>query len=263
MLYLGHRLSFVFNAQKNFQFFKKGSVIPNIECRNFVVPAPVAKDQLCDLMLFKGGATGRPGSVDSKSSVSDFMPDEQERHSSIYSSVMNCLWKEHHFFFIDTPGYAEFAGEVASAMRQADAALVVIDDTDGKQVGTARDWKLKTAPDSPLRFRQSPQGTLRFQKHLGKSQEHGRNVIIRCITRRQGDSFKARGLCCSIWRSPRKIDEVPPQPLLSPGRPRRLMPATMRGKITDAENPKGMVRLCTDLCNIPVFAGSSSRTSIT
>ena len=65
------------------------------ECRNFVVAghSGSGKTTLCELMLFKGGAIPRPGSVDAKNTVSDFMADEQEKGSSIYSTVMNCKWK--------------------------------------------------------------------------------------------------------------------------------------------------------------------------
>ena len=114
------------------------------ECRNFVVAghSGSGKTTLCELMLFKGGAIPRPGSVDAKNTVSDFMADEQEKGSSIYSTVMNCKWKGDEYFFIDTPGYGEFVGEYVAAVREADAALVVVDAVDGPQIGTARAWKL-------------------------------------------------------------------------------------------------------------------------
>ena len=99
------------------------------ECRNFVIAghAGSGKSTLSELMLYKAGAIGRPGTVDAKNTVSDFMADEQERRASIYSTCMNCMWKNNQFFFVDTPGYGEFIGQAAAAVRAADAALVVID----------------------------------------------------------------------------------------------------------------------------------------
>ena len=113
------------------------------DCRNFVVAghAGSGKTSLCDLMLYKAKAVDRLGSVPKKTSISDFTPEEQEREASLFASVMNCKWKDWHFFMSDAPGYGEFAGEMLSSMRAADSVLVVLDGVDGPQVGTARAWK--------------------------------------------------------------------------------------------------------------------------
>ena len=86
--------------------------------RNFVVVghAGAGKTALADLMLFKAGAVSRQGSVDNGTSVSDFRKEEQERKSSIYSAVLNCAWKDGHFFFVDTPGSTDFCGEALNAI---------------------------------------------------------------------------------------------------------------------------------------------------
>ena len=153
------------------------------ECRNFVIAGHCGsgKTALSDMMLFKAKAVDRAGSVDQKTSISDFAPDEQEKGSSIYTSALNCAWKDCHFFFLDTPGYGEFVGECASAMRAADAALVVLDGTDGPQVGTARAWKLARQRDIPRfglinrldRERADFRGTLEKMR-----ENHGRNVVL-------------------------------------------------------------------------------------
>ena len=77
------------------------------QIRNFVVAGHngSGKTTLCDLMLYKAGAVDRLGSVDAKTSVSDFTPDEQDKRSSIYASFMHCDWKDHKLFLTDTPGY--------------------------------------------------------------------------------------------------------------------------------------------------------------
>ncbi|WP_302812906.1 GTP-binding protein, partial [Victivallis vadensis] len=153
------------------------------ECRNFVIAghAGSGKSTLSELMLYKAGAIGRPGTVDAKNTVSDFMADEQERRASIYSTCMNCMWKNNQFFFVDTPGYGEFIGQAAAAVRAADAALVVIDAIDGPQVGTARAWKMTKERRIP-RFalvnrldkeRADFKATLEVMRG-----NHGRSVII-------------------------------------------------------------------------------------
>lgn len=114
--------------------------------RNFVVAghSGAGKTSLCDLMLYKANAVDRLGSVDSKTSVSDYTADEQEKHSSIYASYLNCAWRDQHFFFTDTPGYGEFVGEVISAFRASGMAMIVVDGEQGIEFGTARAWKFAT-----------------------------------------------------------------------------------------------------------------------
>ncbi len=111
--------------------------------RNFVVAGhgSAGKTTLCDLMLYKSKAVDRPGSVDNGTSYSDFSPDEQEKHSSIYASYLNCPWRDQHFFFTDTPGYGEFVGEVISSYRASGMAVIVVDGVGGIGSGTVRAWK--------------------------------------------------------------------------------------------------------------------------
>ena len=112
--------------------------------RNFVVAghSGAGKTTLCDLMLYKAKAVDRLGSVDNGTSFSDFSPDEQEKHSSIYASYLNCPWHDQHFFFTDTPGYGEFIGEVISSFRASGMAVIVLDGVKGMESGAARAWKL-------------------------------------------------------------------------------------------------------------------------
>ena len=111
--------------------------------RNFVVAGHngCGKTTLCDLMLYKAGAVDRLGSVDAKTSISDFSPDEQEKRSSIYSSYLNCNWDGIQMFFTDTPGYGEFVGEVISSFRSCGFALLVADGVEGIEIGFSRAWK--------------------------------------------------------------------------------------------------------------------------
>jgi len=121
------------------------------ETRNFVVAghSGCGKTSLCDLMLFKAGAVERLGSVDQKTSISDYTPEEQEKQASIYSSPLNCTWKGKNLFFVDTPGYAEFIGETIAPMSIADSLLLVVDAVEGLQVGSTRAWKIARRLNMP------------------------------------------------------------------------------------------------------------------
>ncbi len=116
--------------------------------RNFTLAghAGAGKTTLADLMLFKAGAVPRLGSVDQKTSVSDFRPEEQERKCSLYSAALNCPWKDSHFYFMDTPGSADFCGEAIAAQSVADAVIIVVDAVAGIGPGTLR--ALKQAKNS-------------------------------------------------------------------------------------------------------------------
>ncbi len=99
------------------------------------------KTSLVDAALYDSGATTRQGRVDEGSSISDFDPDELKRRMSLNAKVLPVEWKDAKINLIDTPGYADFAGEVKAALRVADAALVVVTAEKGVEVGTELTWQ--------------------------------------------------------------------------------------------------------------------------
>ncbi len=100
------------------------------------------KTILCDAMLFNGNATSRIGSIDGASTISDYTEEEKSRQISISASALHCKWDNAFLFLIDTPGSADFFGEVISALRVCDNAVLVVDGLSGVEVGTAKLWKL-------------------------------------------------------------------------------------------------------------------------
>lgn len=114
--------------------------------RNVAVVAHggAGKTTLVEAMLYTAGVTTRMGRVEDGNTVSDFDPDEARRTMSISSSVAPLEWKETKINLIDTPGYSDFVGEMYSAMRVADSALIVVDASSPVEVGTETAWKLAT-----------------------------------------------------------------------------------------------------------------------
>ncbi len=92
-------------------------------------------------MLFKAGAVPRLGNVDAGTSISDFRKEEQEHKGSIYSAILNCKWKDGHFFFVDTPGSIDFCGDSMNAIEAADMLVLVVDASTGIGPGTMRAWR--------------------------------------------------------------------------------------------------------------------------
>ncbi|HEY8325212.1 MAG: elongation factor G [Ktedonobacterales bacterium] len=98
------------------------------------------KTSLVDAALYDAGAVTRQGRVDDGSSVSDTDPDEQKRRMSINLTVLPLEWRESKVTFLDTPGTADFVGEVMAGLRVADAALLVVSAEKGVEVGTQLAW---------------------------------------------------------------------------------------------------------------------------
>ena len=92
-------------------------------------------------MLFASGAVARLGSPDQATATMDFEPEEQRRKISINLGV---AFAEHNGFkinILDAPGFFDFAGQVASGLRAAEGAVVVVGPTPQLAVGTEVAWE--------------------------------------------------------------------------------------------------------------------------
>jgi elongation factor G len=107
------------------------------------------KTSLVDAALYDSGAANRIGRVDEATSVSDSDPDEIKRGMSINLSVIPVEWRHNKINFLDTPGYADFVGEVMAAIRVADAALIVVSADKGAEIGTELVWKYANSDQLP------------------------------------------------------------------------------------------------------------------
>src|SRR3990170_2204143 len=87
------------------------------------------------------GVTTRLGKVDDGTSILDTDPEEQKRRISINVALAALTHEDTKINFLDTPGFADFAGDQKAALRVADSALVVLDGSAGIQVGTQLVWQ--------------------------------------------------------------------------------------------------------------------------
>ncbi|MCM8801329.1 MAG: elongation factor G [Candidatus Omnitrophica bacterium] len=104
--------------------------------------AQSGKTTLSEAILYFCKATNRKGSVIDGTTVSDYSFDEIERKSSINSSFLYCDYEGMRLQLVDTPGYADFWGEVISGIRAVDSAILLVDAASGVEVGTERAWQL-------------------------------------------------------------------------------------------------------------------------
>jgi len=100
------------------------------------------KTILSEAMLDVAGVTSRFGTIEDGTTASDYEPEEVRRQGSTQTSIVPVPWRDHKINIIDTPGYADFRGEVASGMRVADGAILVIAGPAGIEVGAQQMWDL-------------------------------------------------------------------------------------------------------------------------
>ena len=100
------------------------------------------KTSIAEALMYAAGVTTRLGNVTDGNTVTDYVPEEIDRQSSISLAVAPIDWHGYKINVIDTPGYSDFIGEVRSALRAADLALFVVSGNDGVEVQTEVIWKL-------------------------------------------------------------------------------------------------------------------------
>ncbi len=98
------------------------------------------KTSLTEALLFGAGAIDRLGKVDEGTTTSDYDQDEVKRKISINASLAPCEWKNTKINFIDTPGYADFVGDVKGAFRVVEGSVIVVCAVSGIEVGSESAW---------------------------------------------------------------------------------------------------------------------------
>ncbi|MFZ0665148.1 MAG: elongation factor G [Acidimicrobiales bacterium] len=100
------------------------------------------KTTLAEALLAKTGAIQRQGRVEDGNTVSDFEPEEVKRHLSVSLSMAPFNVADVKVNLIDTPGYADFFGEVRAACSVVDLVVVVVSAVEGVEAQTVAAWRL-------------------------------------------------------------------------------------------------------------------------
>ena len=98
------------------------------------------KTTLLEAALLSTGVISRLGRVEDGNTVSDYDKMEIEKGYSISASVVPVEYKKMKINFIDTPGYFDFVGDVNSALRACESAVILVDAFSRIQVGTEKAW---------------------------------------------------------------------------------------------------------------------------
>jgi elongation factor G len=99
------------------------------------------KTSLIDALCFVSGSSKRHGNVGDGTALTMHTPEEQAHQISIQLTPAFAEHLDTKINLLDTPGYLDFTGEALSAVRVADAAIIVLSATSGVEVGTERVWK--------------------------------------------------------------------------------------------------------------------------
>ncbi|BCG05147.1 hypothetical protein PPGU19_097150 (plasmid) [Paraburkholderia sp. PGU19] len=117
--------------------------VPIAGIRNIGVIAHIdaGKTTITDRILFHTGRTHRLGSVDSGTTVTDWMAQERERGITIVAAAISAQWRDCMINLIDTPGHIDFTAEVQRSLRVLDGAVVVFDAVHGVQPQSETVWR--------------------------------------------------------------------------------------------------------------------------
>lgn len=98
------------------------------------------KTTLTEALLVATGAVSRPGSVEEGTTVTDYDDVELRQQRSIGLAVAPLTWDGIKVNILDTPGYADFVGDLRAGLRAADAALFVVSATEAIDGTTRMIW---------------------------------------------------------------------------------------------------------------------------
>ncbi|MFF8543343.1 elongation factor G-like protein EF-G2 [Streptomyces werraensis] len=98
------------------------------------------KTTLVEALALTAGAVNRAGRVEDGGTVSDHDEIEHRQQRSVQLSLVPVEWNGIKVNLLDTPGYADFVGELRAGLRAADAALFVVSAADGVDGSTRMVW---------------------------------------------------------------------------------------------------------------------------
>ncbi|MGW0704724.1 elongation factor G-like protein EF-G2 [Streptomyces sp. NPDC002643] len=107
------------------------------------------KTTLVEALALTAGAVNRAGRVEDGGTVSDYDEIEHRQQRSVQLSLVPVEWDGYKINLLDTPGYADFVGELRAGLRAADAALFVVSASDGVDGSTRMVWEECAAVGMP------------------------------------------------------------------------------------------------------------------
>lgn len=110
------------------------------------------KTTLAESMLHEAGVIKRRGTIESKNTVSDFMPVELNLGYSVFPTVFHAEWNNKKLNIIDCPGSDDFVGGAITALNVTDQAVILINGQYGPEVGTQNNFRYTEKLKKPVIF---------------------------------------------------------------------------------------------------------------
>ena len=138
-------------------------------------------------------ASNKPkGSIEKGNTISDYMPEEKAKLSSIRMSVIRLEYNDYIFNLIDIPGNDDFIGEAIAAMNVVKGAILVIDAVNGIEVETIKHWNMLRKNNIPtiIYVNKMDKEGIHFENILNEIRDKlGKNAIPFCYPMGHNDGF--------------------------------------------------------------------------
>ena len=108
------------------------------------------KTTLSEAVLYHGKAIRAKGRVDHRDSFLDADAVEKQRGITVFSGQAAFSLEENQYYLVDTPGHADFAGEMERTLGVLDYAVLVVSAADGVQGHTVTLWRLLEKNQIPV-----------------------------------------------------------------------------------------------------------------
>ena len=100
------------------------------------------KTTLVESLCFTSGGIDKKGEIEKKTTISDYLADEQRKQCSISTSIVPIYHNGHKINLIDLPGNDDFVTESLGVTRIVKGAVLVVDASCKVQVGTIKAWNM-------------------------------------------------------------------------------------------------------------------------
>ena len=150
------------------------------------------KTSLSESLAYISGAIDKKGSIEKKTTISDYTPEEHAKQSSLTTGLVPVEFKDSKINFLDAPGADEMIGDITYALSAANAAVLVVDASSGVQVGTERMWieiKKRNMP-AMIFVNKMDKENIKFEELLEEIKTKlGKQAVPFCLPLGKSDSF--------------------------------------------------------------------------
>ncbi len=164
------------------------------------------KTTLNEAMLFTAGSIPEKGKIETGNTVSDYMDLEISKKISIHSSISFLEWNNSLVNIIDTPGSADFVGDVVASMAPANSGLFVVNAESGVEIETIKIWRKCNLPKLVF-INKMDKDNANFEKCLTHLKESFKGVTFVPLNIPIGEGKDFKGVVDLIDREARYFEE--------------------------------------------------------